>query len=418
MIIGYISMIYITNKYGAEEYGLYSLAFTVLSIIIIFPRFGFDVSLIRIIGEIKTYANKADILNIFKKTFAITIIIGFIFSFTLFLFSKEIATIVFNKSQFYKELRIVSFVVIPGALIFLIAAYFQAYKKIAKYMLMNSTLLNIFFFILLLFIELSDIQIKLFKVYAASICATFVFGLILLLKNISMLNKKLANTNGAKRSFTLGKIINISSPMLLSSSFVLLINWIDVIMIGIFSNEKSVGIYSASQRLAAITGIALFAINAISTPKFAEFFSKKDFIGLENTVVKSTKLIFFTTAPLLLIFVFLPKTILSINGPEFIAGYIALIFLCVGKFVNSISGSVGFILQMTNNQKIFKNVLMFSAILNASLNYFLIPLYDYNGAAFASLITIATWNIILVIIIKKKLGFWTIYIPFITQKNK
>lgn len=415
MIIGYVTMLYLTNNYGAKQYGIYSLALTVLSISIIIPRFGLDTSLVKIIGELKINSTKEQIIKALIKSIKISSAIGLLLSLIYFFFSNDIALYIFNKPNFNEELILISYIIVPATLIFLIASYFQAFKNIVNYILINTTLLNVIFLLLLLLLELLNKKLNLFKIYSYSIWLTFIIGTILLFFNARKL-KLSREGKGLNINYNFKKIINTSFPMMLSSSFALLINWLDVIMLGIFTLEKSVGIYAASQRLAAISGIALFAINAISTPKFVEFYTKNDIKGLENIVVKSTKLIFYTTVPILLLFLFFPKTILSINGSEFTSGYLALIFLCLGKFVNSVSGSVGYILQMTNNQKTFQNVLMIATILNVVLNLILIPKYDFNGAAFASFITISFWNIVLVIIIKRRLGFWTIYIPFI-KKN-
>ena len=82
---------------------------------------------------------------------------------------------------------------------------------------------------------------------------------------------------------------------------------------------------------------------------------------------------------------------------------------------SAICGSVGTLLQMSGNQKYFQNVLIAAAILNVALNYFLIPEFQLLGAALASLISNVFWNVLMVIYIKKKFGFYTIYLPFLTR---
>lgn len=415
MILGYAIMIFLTNTFGAKVYGEYALALTILSITALLPKFGLDTALVRILGEAKQYGDKSIVAKIVLKALLITLTIGLLISITIYLFSDDLALNFFKKPDIENELSVIKWIIIPYASLFLIAAYFQAYKRIIFYILFNATLLNIVFFTVLIVFKSIDVDMQPFTMYGLSVLITFIIAVTFLLFNL-LKSKNLEKKLDKIKDFTFREIASISTPMLLSSSFVLLINWLDVIMLGIFSSEQSIGIYNASLRLATISGIALFAINSIATPKFVEFYSKNDFKGLESMVKKSTKLIFFTTAPILLIFILFPKSILSINGSEFRAGYLALVFLCLGKFYNSICGSVGFILQMTDNQKIFQNVLLFAALLNAMLNYLLIPKYGFNGAAFASLITVLTWNTILVVIIKKKLGFWTVYIPLINKK--
>ena len=94
----------------------------------------------------------------------------------------------------------------------------------------------------------------------------------------------------------------------------------------------------------------------------------------------------------------------------------ALIYLCISRFINAISGSVGYIMQMTDQQIVFKNVLIIAFLINILLNFVLIPKFSFTGAAIASSIAMIFWNITLVIIIKRRLGFWTIYLPLIKIK--
>ena len=95
-----------------------------------------------------------------------------------------------------------------------------------------------------------------------------------------------------------------------------------------------------------------------------------------------------------------------------------------GRLISSFSGSVGNLLQMTGNQNIFLKILLIGAIINIALNFLLIPvenpLSNYgisgiNGAAFASMCSLSFWNLAMVLVIKKKFGFYTFYIPLLKR---
>lgn len=410
MIIGYLVMIFITNKYGANGYGEYTLLLTVLGIVMVFSKFGMDISIVRVLAEIKLTSNKRDIIKVLIRILIISITIGGIVTVFLLMIPDKIVKVVFKDNLSVWNLKQLSYLVIPSTLILLIAGYFQAYKKTTPFILFNAILINIFLLLILFFFELIDFDKKPIFLYSVAVYLTFFIAVITFL--LDVYKREYSENQRELKKYKTPEILNLSFPMLLAGSFVLFINWSDIIMLSFFFEEKHIGIYNASQRLADISGIALFAVNAIATPKFAEFFSRRDMNGLERTVVKSTKLILIISLPIILILVVFPKTILRINGAEFVSGYLALIFLCVGKFFNSIAGSVGYILQMTNNQKIFRNVMVFAALLNVMLNFLLIPKFNYNGAALASMITVITWNVILILVIKKRLGFWTFYNPY------
>ena len=75
---------------------------------------------------------------------------------------------------------------------------------------------------------------------------------------------------------------------------------------------------------------------------------------------------------------------------------------------------------MTGRQISFMNILFFGAIINILLNLFLIPennplasfgIYGINGAAFASMLSLSSWNLIMVYFAKKYYGFYTFYLP-------
>jgi O-antigen/teichoic acid export membrane protein len=70
---------------------------------------------------------------------------------------------------------------------------------------------------------------------------------------------------------------------------------------------------------------------------------------------------------------------------------------------------------MTGNQNIYASILFFGAILNVVLNLILIPKYGINGAAIASMSSLIVWNLSMVLVVKKKFGFYTFYIPFIKR---
>ena len=88
-----------------------------------------------------------------------------------------------------------------------------------------------------------------------------------------------------------------------------------------------------------------------------------------------------------------------------------MVILIVGQMMNAFAGSVGYLLNMTGGQKIMRNIAGIAALLNIVLNTLLIPSYGINGAAYASAISLASWNVLAVIYIKQHYGFYTVWTP-------
>ncbi|MCP4970707.1 MAG: oligosaccharide flippase family protein, partial [Arcobacter sp.] len=213
------------------------------------------------------------------------------------------------------------------------------------------------------------------------------------------------------------KILKISYPMLFSSSFAMILGWVNTLLLAYFISEAGVGIYGSAEKLANITGISLLAINSIATPKFAEAYSTDNYKQLKQVTQKSTKMIFFTSAPILLVMIVFGKELLSLYGEDFEKGYWVLFFICITKFVSSMAGSVGYLLQMTGYQKVYQNVIFIAVLINLLFCFMLIPKYGYTGAAIAKCISTVFWNVVLVILVKKKIGFWSFYLPQFLKNN-
>jgi O-antigen/teichoic acid export membrane protein len=100
---------------------------------------------------------------------------------------------------------------------------------------------------------------------------------------------------------------------------------------------------------------------------------------------------------------------LSFGGTEAISGGTTLIIVSIGVLFSAMAGNVDQILNMTENQNIFRNITIFSFFVNLLLSYLLIPKYNIEGAAIASLITNILINVLCLYFIKKKLGFYTLF---------
>jgi O-antigen/teichoic acid export membrane protein len=226
-------------------------------------------------------------------------------------------------------------------------------------------------------------------------------------------NNKNSVKPSSSKSLTYKNLLSISIPMLITSSMGMIMGWTDIVMLGIYANEEDVGIYNIALKVSMITSIALVAINTIAAPKFAELWGNNDIEGLSKIIKQSTKLVFWLSFPTLLIFAFFPSWILSIFGDKFTAGALPLVILSFGQFINSASGSVAVIMNMTNHQKILQYLTIISAMINILLNFILIPRYGILGAAISTTISGIFWNIICVYCIKVKLNIPTWYIPLI-----
>ena len=393
MTLGYVLAILITNNYGAKFFGQYATALLILEFMTIFSRLGIDTTIIRFFSSFVVNKETSKISKLFVKTSYILLLSSSTFALLTFLFSDWLAQLL-NASAFHLN-----------------AQALRGLKKIVAFSFLNNVALVLGALMLLLAAEVifNNENLPIFA-YVSSVVLMTILSFYLWFKY-----SRNFETDSIEKIISSRELIKISIPLLLGQSMMIIMGKIDILMLGSFFDQESVGIYNAALKVSMLAYIALMAINSIAAPKFSELYSSGDLIALKSLVQKSTKTIFWLTFPVVLVFALFPTQILSVFGDEFKIAAFSLIILSIGKMFSAICGSVGTLLQMSGNQKYFQNVLIAAAILNIILNYILIPEFKLIGAAVASLVSNVFWNLLMVIYIKKKFGFYTIYLPFLTR---
>ncbi|MBE50902.1 MAG: hypothetical protein CMP51_04340 [Flavobacteriales bacterium] len=424
LAIGYLLTFFIARKYGADSLGEYVLAITVLKIFVVFGKLGIDTTAIRFFSSFATKKRWYSILKLNSQMIQIITISSILSSFLMYFLSHQISEIVNIDSSI---LQLLAFFVTPMSLFVLHYQSLRGLKKIAMFSFFFRVSITLFTLIILYIIHefflIEDAHQYNVPLYAFLIS-------ILIVSILSFFSMRYAIYKNISYDSLVEKIndstiIKISIPLMFAQSAQFIMSWTDKLMLGaikspnvvdglVADTKTEVGIYHAAFRLSMFAAISLMAINSIAAPKFAEMYSRNDLQGLKKVSFQSTKLIFWTTLPLLIIFFMFPEFILGLFGPQFAQyGVSAFILLSIGRFVSSISGSVGNILQMTGNQNIYFIILSLGAILNIGLNFILIPKYGILGAAIATMSSLIFWNLTMVLFIKKKFGFFTFYLPFI-----
>ena len=398
--LGYFFLLLVTRNSGPEAWGIFTLCFAVLNITSVFSRLGIDTVLVKFVSLSK---NKiSEIKGVYLNGLTIVFLSSVLFSFLLYYFSATIADLVFHKQYLETYFKIIALALIPFSIIHVNVQTFRGLKKInhfAFFQHMSKFLFAIIFFIILYYYSDFDRFSVSVQAFTIAIILVMILSLVSLFKNFKVVNPI--------RVFSCKEIIKTSFPMMLSSSILLFMAWTDSIMIGIFMKEFDVGIYNVALKLAMTTGIILGAVNSILAPKISETFNNNRMDEFKRLIKYSTRVIFFSSLPFLILLFAFPEFLLSFFGDEFIIAKQTLFILLIGQFFNVMSGSVGYILQMTGKEKIYQNILFISLILNVIINIFLIPRIGVEGAAIASALSMLFWNLSSVFYIYKKYNVLT-----------
>ena len=410
-IMGLLLSFVIAYYYGAQVLGNYILVITVLRIFTLIAKLGLDTASVRFIASF-VKKGKWQSIRIFRKKILILIsITSILFSCIMYFLAENIVNLIDVQIE---HLRLASFFILPMVFFVLHYQSLRGLKRIAEfsffYRMSQATFTIVSIFIISSFIKSHNVPIY---AYLTSLSIVSIFAIV----NYQFwFSKKVSlNYEEVVEDLTIKNILTISIPLMLAQSVQFIMAWTDKLMIGNMMSTESVAVYAVAFRFSMGVSITLMAINSIASPKFAEKFAVSDIVGMGKIAMQSAKMIFWSTLPLAIILLIFPKFFMGLYGAEFLIGFETLRWLIIGRVINALSGSVGNLMQMSNQQNIYMSILVVGAVINVVLNYYLIPIYGINGAAFASVASLSFWNLSMVYIVKRKLGFSTIYIPFISK---
>lgn len=184
-------------------------------------------------------------------------------------------------------------------------------------------------------------------------------------------------------------------PMIAVSGVHYVINYSDLIMLGVLGTNIDVGRYRAASQTAFFIPFVLHSVNAVIAPKFAEKYLQNDIRGLQALINSSGVLILTLTLPIALVIALFGKELLDVLfGLEFSGAYSVMLILVIGQIVNVVSGSVTYLMTMTGNERLGATILLYCAVANLILNAIFIPLFGAVGAAAASASSLSIANLI------------------------
>ncbi|WP_117232524.1 polysaccharide biosynthesis C-terminal domain-containing protein [Vibrio maerlii] len=177
-----------------------------------------------------------------------------------------------------------------------------------------------------------------------------------------------------------------------------------------YLSSTDVAFFASAQRTATLASFVLIAVNLVVAPKFAHAFDKDNALEVNKLSLLSSRLMVTLAIPVIAFMIFFPEFLMGLFGEEYKAAAPLLQILALGQFINVITGSVGYLLNMTGHEKDMRNVVLFSGPLAIALAFGLTSQFGLMGAAYATAISVATQNLLAVWMVKKRLGFNTLNI--------
>lgn len=418
MILGYVLLVVITREFGDDGLGLYNLALAVLSVLLMLSSLGFNASIKRFAAQYNNSNDSSNLARLYRSVVSLIFPLSLALAVALYFSAPYIASDIYQDGAIAIPLRIVALTLPIFTIMMFNVEFINGLKLIhisEFFRNLNQQLITLV--ILMFFLGAGLLKYYPIIFYAVAISFALIFTTIYLLRILKRLKPKVGTEiSGDKFQFKSHLLISI--PMIFSTFIQMLNGRIDTLMIGIFEDTGTIGIYSAAFKITMIINFVLTSLKTIATPKISELFWSKKLVELKSMIHKVSILIFTFSLPVCILLVLFARPLLVFIDPSFDKGTIPLVILAFSQLINSFCGLVAAFLNMTGDQVYFTKLIAISTLTNVVLNYILIPEYGMTGAAVATLISIAIWNISGAIRIYRKHTIFTFFNPFFSYKAK
>lgn len=164
---------------------------------------------------------------------------------------------------------------------------------------------------------------------------------------------------------------------------------LDTILIGFFSDERSVGLYSASVKLTKLSIPFIISSATVLMPRISKYFGQNDMESLNITLNKSFNYIVIIAVPICIGLLFLaPELIYVFSGSQFNDAVLSMQILSPLALIIGLGYFWGFqiLIPAGKEREVLISVIL-GMVFNLSMNCILIPIYKQNGASIANVIS-------------------------------
>jgi len=242
-----------------------------------------------------------------------------------------------------------------------------------------------------------------------------VAGLVALCLALFFLHRLIpGEVKSARANYTQKLWLKSAFPLLVYGGAQIVMGQTDIIMLGALRGAQDVGLYAVVNRMAFLLIYVTMASNMILMPVMSRLFANGEKQRLQIILTKAVRIAFLLVLPTGLLFIFFGRYILVIFGAEFLSAQPALNILSIGRILDVFVGvgTGAILLTIAGKERTISIVFLYAALMNILLNAALIPRFGILGAAVASMLSLLTAKITLVI---KSQSMTGIYVTVLGQ---
>ena len=378
---------------GVEFLGIYSLASSVTRIGEVFGRAGLHSGVMRFVSRLDKETEIETVRQRILSGLKLGLLFGIVIMILQIALADWLAFELFNGSDLLKTVLIISAVSLPFATIMAISAFATQGYKLLKYKVMVLNIIRPAIMLVCVLVSISfftkDTAVK----YPLLISAVFSsFAAIIFLNKLT--NIKISQIFSGVID---KELLRFSYPLMFVTILGTLMHWMDILMLGYFTDTTTVGLYHPAARTAGLLRTVLLAFMGIFAPMMSDYHRQGDVGEMGKLYKLIVRWIVSLSLPLAIIIIIYSKKIMLLFGVQYLSASNVLMVLTTAAFIQTLFGGGGQTLTMTGFTKVnlFNSIIV--VLINITLNLLWIPQYGIIGAAYATLISMALLGLLRIV---------------------
>lgn len=395
--VRYVFTAILARFVGVEFLGIYSLASSVTRLGEVFGRAGLHSGVMRYVSRLDKETEQELIKQRIISGLKLGLIFGVLIMIIQIILAEWLAKDLFSGNELLKTVLIISAVSLPFATVMAIAAFATQGYKLLKYkiIVLNITRPLVMLLCVLLSIGFftNDSAVK-YPLLVSTIVSALV-ALVFLKKLTGIQAKDIFSGVYDK------ELLKFSYPLMFVTILGTLMHWMDIMMLGYFTDTQTVGLYHPAARTAGLLRTVLLAFMGIYAPLMSNFHRQGDFEKMSKLYKLVVRWIISLSLPLAIILILYSKKIMLLFGGEYVHAANVLMLLTTAAFIQTIFGGGGHTLTMTGFTKInlYNSIVVVG--MNILLNIIWIPQFGMVGAAYATLVSMVVLGLVRIIEVQK-----------------
>lgn len=385
--LAFLFSVMLARLLGPVGTGVYFLSLTIVSIGATIARLGLDVAVLRFASIANERSDRSTLAALYRQGLGLVVVTGVGITIFILLLSPYLQLGGDNSDDLQTILPVMLLALTPTALILLQGEFFKAIRAPGTATIVQAVLLPM----LLVMGATSFFWRGGATVYDIALLYGVAMTVSVLLAG-AIWASRMPGLWREQGRFDTRLLLRTSLPLLWVASMNLVMGWTDILVLGVWTDSATVGVYGVATRIAALTAFILVAVNSVTAPRFAALHAQGDHEGLERLAQRSAGWMLLAALPIILFLLLFPELILQLFGADFVGGASLLRILALGQLVNVSMGSVGYLLMMTGCERLLRNIVMLSALFNFVGNLVLVPTFGAMGAAVSTAISLAFLN--------------------------